>query len=240
MDRLLLPPQPATAPQAPSLLPIPPASVQPHIPRGPPQHPCPEVLGVSPREGEWLAVSNWRFRGAAGTGGKGAAPGGPHGGTAPGPRCSGPESLLGFPTLLPWTLPAVPCTGDGHRRHREGVVTVTVHRHPCPAVGCQSVGEDPGLAAPGGVAPGTSLQCDALGEGQGRPCQGWPSSPRAQALAPKRVVGCARSLRQGRRCRGCLARPGAADPCLCLANTRVLSCSRGHRARSGERRLDQY
>lgn len=30
---------------------------------------------------------------------------------APGPRCSGPGSVLGVPTLLPWTLPATPCTG---------------------------------------------------------------------------------------------------------------------------------
>lgn len=40
-----------------------------------------------------------------------SAPGGPCRDTAPSPRCSGPGSVLGIPTLLPWTLPATPCPG---------------------------------------------------------------------------------------------------------------------------------
>lgn len=40
-----------------------------------------------------------------------SAPGGPCRDTAPGPRYSGPGPVLGVPTLLPWTLPATPCTG---------------------------------------------------------------------------------------------------------------------------------
>lgn len=40
-----------------------------------------------------------------------SAPGRPCRDMAPGPRCSGPGSVLGVPTLLPWTLPATPCTG---------------------------------------------------------------------------------------------------------------------------------
>lgn len=37
--------------------------------------------------------------------------GGPAEITAPGPRCSGPGSVLGVPMLLPCTLPATACTG---------------------------------------------------------------------------------------------------------------------------------
>lgn len=55
-------------------------------------------------------MSSWQFWGATVLGCRVQPQGGPAE-TAPGPRCSGPWSVLGVPMLLPWTLPATPCTG---------------------------------------------------------------------------------------------------------------------------------
>lgn len=190
-------------------------------------------------------VSSWWSQGAAGAGVKRGSPraagGWPRGGTTPGPRCSGSGSVLSFPTLLPWTLPAVTCTGG------QG--------------GLRGTGLSPSRCAvvPHGAPWGAGARMRALvwqhrvALPLARPCIAVPSARRRGGHArgghcllehePRSQAGggmCAEPAPGMAAVEGVQPGRGPQPPCLCLANSRVLSCSPGHCAWSGERRLDQY
>lgn len=157
------------------------------------------------------------------------------------PRCSGSGSVLSFPTLLPGALPAVTCTGGqgglrgrGLSLSRCAVVPhgapwgagarmralVWQHRVALPlARPCSAV---PSARSRGGRARGDHC---LLEHEPSLPCRWWDGPEPAPGMAAVEGV-----------------QPGwgLQPPCLCLANSRVLSCSPGHCAWSGERRLDQY
>lgn len=138
--------------------------------------------------------NSWWFWSAGGAGVKGGSPGAAGGwpcGGRTGPRCSGPGSVLGFPTLLlgpPQLSPASATSprvqggrGDGQLSPSRCAV-VPRGAQPC----CWSSEEGAGPAAPGGVAPGSSLQRSPLGEGRGRPCRGGRRLPQHELSLPSR------------------------------------------------------
>lgn len=151
-----------------------------------------------------------------------SAPGRPCRDMAPGPRCSGPGSVLGVPTLLPWTLPATPCTGTvptdtGGTKGRDC--------HRCDEQWCHT-GQRCALTQPWGLwlgCGGTGWHCPSTSlchspRARVAWCQGWTHPELEPAL--------------GMAAGGDLARWGLWPPPLCLRTACVLSCPHRH-ARSG-------
>ena len=135
-------------------------------------------------------VSCWQFWGAAGAGLKGGSPR-----VAGGALRRHDLALVVAGLGLSWASPCCrlgPCqlspaprmvpTGTGGLSGRQlSLSPRAVMAHGVQT--CPRLGVGARLRAPGWHCPGVSSQRDPCSVGQGRPCQGWPLSPRARALA---------------------------------------------------------